>query len=101
MGKINSYLAHRKETQPPGASMGSMFKNPPGESAAKLIEAAGLKGHRVGRAIISPIHSNFIINLDEATAQDVYQLMRLVQKTVEEKFAVRLTPEIELLGDFE
>ncbi|NLN69219.1 MAG: UDP-N-acetylmuramate dehydrogenase [Chloroflexi bacterium] len=98
--KIDAYQAHRKETQPPGASMGSTFKNPAGDSAGRLIEAAGLKGHRIGRAIISPIHANFIVNMEGATAQDIYQLIVLMQKTVEDQFGVHLQPEIELLGDF-
>ena len=80
--------------------MGSMSKNPPGEYAGRLIEAAGLKGYRIGNAIISPIHANFIINLENATAQDIWKLMKLAQNTVFEKFGVHLEPEIELLGDF-
>lgn len=98
--KINAFQAHRKDTQPPGASMGSMFKNPPGDYAGRLIEAAGLKGRRMGRAMISPIHANFIINLDGATAQDIYRLMKMAQETVAEKFGITLKPEIELLGEF-
>jgi UDP-N-acetylmuramate dehydrogenase len=98
--KIKTFQAHRKETQPPGASMGSMFKNPPGDYAGRLIEAADLKGRRIGRAIISPIHANFIINLDGATAQDIWQLMKTAQDTVYNQFGIRLEPEIEFLGDF-
>ena len=98
---INAYQAHRKETQPPGASMGSTFKNPEGDYAGRLIEEAGLKGHRIGRAMISPIHANFIINLDGASAQDIYQLIKTAQETVADKFGISLEPEIELLGDFE
>ena len=98
--KIKSYQAHRKETQPPGASMGSIFKNPPGDYAGRLIEAAGLKGVQIGRAMISPIHANFIINKDGATAQDIWALIKLAQETVNENFGIQLEPEIELLGDF-
>ncbi len=98
--RINRYQSHRKETQPPGASMGSMFKNPPGDYAGRLIEAAGLKGRRIGRAMISPIHANFIINLDGATATDIWQLMTLAQETVKEKFGISLETEIELIGEF-
>ncbi len=97
---IKTFQAHRKDTQPPGASLGSMFKNPPGDFAGRLIESAGLKGRRVGRAMISPIHANFILNLEGATAQDIYQLMTIVQTTVKEKFGIWLEPEIELLGEF-
>jgi UDP-N-acetylmuramate dehydrogenase len=98
--KISTYQAHRKETQPPGASMGSTFKNPPGDFAGRLIEAAGLKGHRIGQAMISPVHANFIINLEGATAQDIHALMMLAQETVKEKFGISLEPEIELVGEF-
>jgi UDP-N-acetylmuramate dehydrogenase len=98
---ITQFQAHRKETQPPGASMGSMFKNPAGDYAGRLIESAGLKGRRVGRAIISPIHANFIINMDGATAQEIWSLMKIAQDTVFDKFGIRLEPEIEFLGEFE
>ncbi|HSK88250.1 MAG TPA: UDP-N-acetylmuramate dehydrogenase, partial [Anaerolineales bacterium] len=60
--KVEQFSAHRKATQPPGASMGSMFKNPNGDYAGKLIEAAGLKGARIGNAEVSPLHGNFFIN---------------------------------------
>ena len=98
--KIKTYQDHRKVTQPPGASMGSTFKNPKGDHAAKLIEAAGLKGKRIGGAMISPLHANFIINLDNATAQEIWQLINLMRNTVYEKFGVSLVTEIEILGDF-
>jgi UDP-N-acetylmuramate dehydrogenase len=98
--RIKTYQAHRKETQPPGASMGSTFKNPPGDYAGRLIEAAGLKGRRIGRAMISPIHANFIINLDGATAQDIWTLITITQEDVKDKFGVLLEPEIELIGEF-
>ena len=80
--------------------MGSMFKNPPDDYAGRLIEAAGLKGRRIGKAMISPVHANFIINLDGASATEIWQLMTLAQETVKEKFDVTLEPEIELLGEF-
>jgi UDP-N-acetylmuramate dehydrogenase len=98
--RIKTYQAHRKETQPPGASMGSTFKNPTGDYAGRLIEAAGLKGRRIGRAMISPVHANFIINLEGATARDIWRLMTLARETVKEKFGIELEPEIELLGEF-
>ncbi len=98
--KIKTHQDHRKETQPPGASMGSMFKNPAGDFAGRLIEAAGLKGRRIGRAMISPIHANFMINLDGASAQDIWNLMKIAQDTVKEKFGIILEPEIELVGEF-
>ncbi len=98
--RIKTFQSHRKETQPPGASMGSIFKNPPDDYAGRLIEAAGLKGRRIGRAMISPIHANFIINLEGAKAQEIRDLMKIAQDTVEEKFGIILEPEIELIGDF-
>ncbi len=98
--KIKEFQAHRKSTQPPGASMGSMFKNPPGDFAGRLIEAAGLKGRRIGRAMISPIHANFIINLEGAQANDIWGLMNIAQKAVKEQFGITLEPEIELIGEF-
>jgi UDP-N-acetylmuramate dehydrogenase len=81
--------------------MGSMFKNPEGDHAGRLIEAAGLKGKRIGKALISPVHANFIVNLDGATAQNIYDLMMLARTTVKDKFGVELEPEIEPLGEFE
>lgn len=93
--------AHRRQTQPPGASMGSMFKNPEGDYAGRLIEAAGLKGTRVGGAQVSEIHANFFVNDNKATANDIYQLISRVRKTVFEKFGTHLELEIELLGNWE
>jgi UDP-N-acetylmuramate dehydrogenase len=98
--KIKEFQAHRKSTQPPGASMGSMFKNPPGDYAGRIIEAAGLKGRRIGRAMISPIHANFMINLEGASATDIWRLMNIAQDSVEDQFGIRLEPEIELIGEF-
>jgi UDP-N-acetylmuramate dehydrogenase len=98
--RIDEYTAYRKRTQPPGASMGSMFKNPPGDYAGRLIEAAGLKGVRVGGAQISPLHANFFINQGDATAADVYELIRLAQDKVVSEFGVHLELEIELLGEW-
>ena len=99
--KISEFQSYRKGTQPPGASMGSMFKNPADDHAGRLIEAAGLKGKRIGQAMISPVHANFIVNLEGARAQDIYQLMNLAQETVREQFGVTLEPEIELIGEFD
>jgi len=99
--EIKAFQAHRKETQPPGASMGSIFKNPVGDYAGRLIEVAGLKGYQIGGAMISPVHANFIVNKEDASAQDIWKLMNHAQKTIEEKFGVHLEPEIELLGEFD
>jgi len=98
--KIQQFSAHRKATQPPGASMGSMFKNPTGNYAGKLIEAAGLKGARIGNAEISPLHGNFFINHENTKAEDIRALIELVQKTVKEKEGVDLELEIELIGEW-
>jgi UDP-N-acetylmuramate dehydrogenase len=98
--KIEQFSAHRKSTQPPGASMGSMFKNPAGDYAGRLIEACGLKGTRIGNAEISPLHGNFFVNHANTTASDVFALVQLVQKTVKEKQGVDLELEIELVGEW-
>jgi UDP-N-acetylmuramate dehydrogenase len=98
--KVEQFSAHRKATQPPGASMGSMFKNPNGDYAGRLIEAAGLKGARIGNAEISPLHGNFFINRADTKAEDILALIQLVQKTVKEKQGVELELEIELIGEW-
>ena len=98
--KIQQFSAHRKATQPPGASMGSMFKNPPGDYAGRLIESAGLKGTRIGNAEISPLHGNFFVNHANTKAQDIRALIQLVQKTVKEKEGVELELEIEMIGEW-
>jgi UDP-N-acetylmuramate dehydrogenase len=99
--KMAEYNTQRRRTQPPGASMGSMFKNPAGDYAGRLIEAAGLKGKRIGNVEISSIHANFFINLGHASASDINQLILLAQNTVADKFGIALTLEIELVGDWE
>ena len=98
--KIETFSERRKATQPPGASMGSMFKNPAGDHAGRLIEAAGLKGTRIGNAEISNLHGNFFINHGETKAEDIHALIRLVQKTVSEKFGIALELEVELVGEY-
>lgn len=98
--KVEQFSAHRKATQPPGASMGSMFKNPNGDYAGRLIEAAGLKGTRIGNAEVSPLHGNFFINHGATRAEDIRTLIELVMKTVKEKQGVELELEIELVGEW-
>ncbi len=98
--KIQQFSAHRRVTQPAGASMGSMFKNPNGDYAGKLIEAAGLKGTRIGNAQISPLHGNFFINHANTKAEDIRALIQLVQKTIKEKQGVDLELEVELIGEW-
>jgi len=99
--KISEFSERRKATQPPGASMGSMFKNPPDDFAGRLIEAAGLKGTRIGSAEISPVHANFFINHGQTKAEDVRKLVNLAQRTVFEKFGINLELEIEMVGEWE
>ena len=99
--QVNMFNQRRKNSQPPGATMGSMFKNPPGDYAGRLIETVGLKGHRVGRAQISPIHANFFQNLGGATATEMMTLIETAQTIVEAKFGVRLELEIEVIGEFD
>ena len=98
--QMDEYTASRRNTQPPGASMGSMFKNPPGDYAGRLIEAAGLKGTCIGGAEISSMHANFFVNHEGATASDVVKLIRMAQTTVQDKLGVGLELEIELIGEW-
>ncbi|MBI5932543.1 MAG: UDP-N-acetylmuramate dehydrogenase [Chloroflexi bacterium] len=98
--KIGEFVSKRKSTQPPGASMGSMFKNPEGDFAGRLIEAAGLKGTRIGNAEISNVHGNFFVNHGDTKADDIRKLIELTQTTVREKFNVSLELEVELIGDW-
>ncbi|HUG34936.1 MAG TPA: UDP-N-acetylmuramate dehydrogenase [Anaerolineales bacterium] len=98
--KIQQFSAHRKATQPPGASMGSMFKNPEGDYAGRLIDVSGLKGTRIGNAEVSPLHGNFFINHGDTRAADIRSLIEKVHKTVKEKQGVDLELEIEFVGDW-
>jgi UDP-N-acetylmuramate dehydrogenase len=98
--KLAGMMVRRKASQPPGATCGSVFKNPPGDYAGRLIDAAGLKGTRHGGAEISPVHANFIVNLGNATAADVKALVDLAQSRVSSEFGVSLELEIELLGEW-
>ncbi len=98
-GKMEGNLSRRKRSQPLGQpSCGSVFKNPEGHSAAKLIDDAGLKGTTRGGAQISTKHANFIVNIGGAKAEDVRWLMDFAAKKVEEEYGIRLTPEVKLLG---
>ena len=101
VAKMNEFTQRRLTTQPQGASTGSTFKNPEGDFAGRLIEAAGLKGTVSGHAQISPVHANFIVNDGQAKAQDYYRLIRLMQEKVKAQSGVHLELEIELLGEFE
>jgi UDP-N-acetylmuramate dehydrogenase len=98
--EVAGFTARRKASQPPGATCGSVFKNPSGDYAGRLIEAAGLKGTRHGGAEISPVHANFVVNRGQASAGDVKSLIDLVQATVRREFGVALELEIELVGQW-
>jgi UDP-N-acetylmuramate dehydrogenase len=98
--RSDELVAYRRRTQPPGASMGSMFKNPPGDYAGRLIEAAGLKGARSGDAGISTLHANFFINHGAARADDVHALIRQARQAVYAQSGILLELEVELLGDW-
>jgi UDP-N-acetylmuramate dehydrogenase len=91
----------RQQTQPlwlPNA--GSIFKNPPGLAAARLIDELGLKGRRVGGAMISPVHANFLVNVDRASAADVEALMALIQERVQQAYGLTLEPEVRVVGEY-
>jgi UDP-N-acetylmuramate dehydrogenase len=100
---IDEMTDWRRANQPQEPSGGSVFKNPPQPfgSAGSLIEKAGLKGHRIGGAQISLRHANFIVNLGDAKAQDVIDLINLARRVVKEQFGAEIEPEIEMLGDFD
>jgi UDP-N-acetylmuramate dehydrogenase len=91
----------RRRTQPlDRPSFGSTFRNPPGDFAGRLIEAVGLKGHRIGGALWSEVHANFVVNTGGATARDVLGLMNLARSRVKESFGIVLESEVRLLGEF-
>jgi UDP-N-acetylmuramate dehydrogenase len=97
---LRELLARRRESQPIGEwSCGSVFRNPPGDHAARLIEAAGLKGLRIGDASVSLKHANFIINHGAATAADLEQLLRQVQQQVQKAHGIALQPEVRIVGE--
>jgi UDP-N-acetylmuramate dehydrogenase len=102
LNNIQTLLAQRTATQPIGLpSCGSVFRNPEGDHAARLIEAAGLKGYSIGGATVSTKHSNFIINSGGATAADIEALISHVQEQVEQESGVRLQPEVHIVGEEE
>ena len=97
---MNSMLERRKRTQPLGLpSCGSVFRNPPGDHAARLIETAGLKGFSIGGAEVSQKHANFIINSDNATATDIEELIEHVRQTVIEVHGIELVHEVRIVGE--
>jgi UDP-N-acetylmuramate dehydrogenase len=97
---IRELLRQRNITQPIGEfNCGSVFRNPPGNHAARLIEACGLKSYRIGNAWVSQKHANFIINGGEATAADIENLIYLIQQKVKEHYGIELMPEVHILGE--
>jgi UDP-N-acetylmuramate dehydrogenase len=99
--KVRELTGRRKSSQPSGfPNSGSMFRNPPGDFAGRLIEAAGLKGRRVGQCQVSERHANFFVNLGGAKAADVRRLMALVEAEVRRQFGVELAAEVKFLGEW-
>ena len=98
--RMREHLERRRRTQPvTERSCGSVFKNPPGQHAAQLIEAAGLKGHRLGTARVSDKHANFIISDAATRAADVEALIDHIRDQVVARFDVRLEPEVRIVGE--
>jgi UDP-N-acetylmuramate dehydrogenase len=96
--RIDEVNAKRKGALPKQPNAGSIFKNPPGLFAGRLLEECGLKGRRIGGAEISPVHANVIVNLGGATSKDVEALMNDMRKAVKDKFGIELVPEIKVVG---
>ncbi|MBC7223733.1 MAG: UDP-N-acetylmuramate dehydrogenase [Anaerolineae bacterium] len=99
-GKAEAYQEARQVRQPKEPSAGSVFRNPAEAPAGRLIEEAGLKGFRIGDAMVSPVHANYIVNVGSASAQDVWALMQHIQDVVLARFGIHLEPEIERLGEW-
>ncbi len=98
--RVKALLRRRNETQPTGLrSCGSVFRNPPGDYAARLIEACELKGERIGGAVVSDKHANFIINQGQASASDIEALIQHVVETVQVRFGVSLQTEVRMIGE--
>ncbi len=97
--QMQDFFKQKTETQPfAEENAGCIFKNPPGDSAGRLIDISGLKGHRIGGAEVSTVHGNFILNMDNATAADVLDLVAYIQKQVREKMGISLQTEVKRLG---
>lgn len=97
---IQDRLRRRQETQPTAPSSGSVFRNPPGQSAWQIIDQAGMRGRKVGGAYVSELHANFIINNGTATADDVYRLIREIEEATRSHLHVDLQREVEFFGDW-
>ncbi len=97
--KMEEFSAQRRRRHPNLPSAGSVFRNPPGQSAGKIIEEAGAKGLRIGGAEVSTQHANFIVNTGEATAADIVSLIKTVRQLVKDKYNLELHPEIRMIGE--
>ncbi|MBN2507787.1 MAG: UDP-N-acetylmuramate dehydrogenase [Verrucomicrobia bacterium] len=97
--QMTRFSRKRRESQPAAPSAGCVFKNPPAIAAGRLIEELGLKGHRVGGAMVSDVHGNFIVNAGNATARDVLALIALVQHAAKSRRDIHLEPEVQIVGE--
>ena len=97
--RIKEFRAQRMNGSPNRPSCGSTFKRPPGDFPGRVIEAAGLKGTRVGRIEVSPVHANYLVNLGGGTSGEALELMALVREKVRERLGIDLEPEVRVLGD--
>jgi UDP-N-acetylmuramate dehydrogenase len=97
--RIKAFRAQRMNGSPNRPSCGSTFKRPPGDFPGRVIEAAGLKGTRVGRIEVSPVHANYFVNLGGGTAEEALELMQLVRREVRERLGIELEPEVRVIGE--
>src|ERR671920_1572894 len=97
--RIKEFRSQRMNGSPNRPSCGSTFKRPEGDYPGRVIEATGLKGTRVGRIEVSPVHANYFVNLGDATAQEALELMELVRQRVIEKLGIELEPEVRVIGE--
>src|SRR5204862_2789366 len=97
--RMNSYSRKRWDSQPAASSAGCIFKNPKTIPAGKLIEELGLKGTRVGEAVVSAVHGNFIVNEGGATAQDVVKLIETLKQRARDARGIELETEVEIVGE--
>ncbi len=98
-GRIKEFRAQRMSGSPNRPSCGSTFKRPAGDFPGRVIEAAGLKGTRVGQIEVSPVHANYFVNLGGGTAEEAIELMALVREKVSERLGIELEPEVRVIGE--
>jgi UDP-N-acetylmuramate dehydrogenase len=97
--RIKEFRGQRMNGSPNRPSCGSTFKRPPGDFPGRVIEAAGLKGTRVGQIEVSPVHANYLVNLGGGTAEDALELIELVRERVRERVGIELEPEVRVVGE--